>query len=109
MAQISVGAFDRVGLRLVPHHGVLSPVTDIAVSRESVREIMCSFGRTINQSLHDLRGALPDHLMRDDAARGTIYRRDDVGLRFFEPMKVNTSSSSTTSGAIMLGSPTGKL
>lgn len=70
---------------------------------------MCRFGRTINQSLHYLRGALPDHLMRDDAARGAIYRRDDVGLRFFEPMKVNTSSSSTTAGAVTTGSHSGKL
>jgi hypothetical protein len=47
--------------------------------------------------------------MRDDAARRPIHYGDDIGLRFFEPMKVNTSSSSTVSGAVTACSPMGKL
>ena len=108
MAQVSIDGFDRVGLALVVHRGVSTPVTQLAVHQRGVGEVTLSVWRAVNHTLQDFGRALPDYVVRDDASSGSIYRRDDVGLRFFEPTKVNNSSSSTTSGALTDCSEIGK-
>ena len=99
MAQVSVDSFNCVGLTLVVHRGVSAPVTQLAIHQRGVGEVTLSMWRAVNHTLQDCGRALPHHVVRDDASSGSVYRRDDVGLRFFEPTKVNSSSSSTTSGA----------
>ena len=107
MAQVGIDGFDRVGLALVVHRGMLSPITQLAVDERGVGEVPLSMWRTVNHTLQDFGCAFPHHVISDDTARGSIYGRDDVSLRFFEPTKVNNSSSSTTSGAATAGSEAG--
>jgi hypothetical protein len=47
--------------------------------------------------------------VRDDAARLPVNERDDVGWRFFEPMKVNNSSISNVSALVTARAGVGKL
>ena len=85
-----------------------APVTQLAVHQRGIGEVTRRVWRAVNHTLQDCGRALPHYVIRDDASSGSIYRCDDVGLRFFEPMKVNNSSSSTTSGALTDGSEIGK-
>ncbi len=99
MTQFSVHPFDRVSLALVVHRSVLAPVTQLAVDERRIGEVARRMWRAVDDALQNFGRALPDHVVRDDAPSRAIYRRDDIGLRFFEPTKVNNSSSSTISGA----------
>ncbi len=84
-----------------------APVTQLSIDERGVREATFSVRRAVNHTLQHCGRALPHHVVGDNAARRSIYGRDDVGLRFFEPTKVNNSSSSTTSGAASAGSEAG--
>jgi len=84
-----------------------APITQLSIDERGVRVVTWRMWRAVNHRLQDFWRALPHHIVRDNAARRPIYRCDDVGLRFFEPMKVNNSSSSTTSGAATAGSEAG--
>ena len=75
-----------------------APVTQLAVHQRGVGEVTLSLWRTVNDALQDLWRALPHYVVRDDTSSGAIYGRDDVGLRFFEPTKVNSSSISSVCG-----------
>lgn len=108
MAQVGIDGFDRGSLALVVHRGMSAPVTQLAVHQRGIREVTRRWWRAVNDTLQDFGCALPDYVVRDDASSGSIYGRDNVGLRFFEPTKVNNSSSSTTSGAVTDGSEIGR-
>jgi len=99
MAQVGVDRFNRVSLTLVVHRGVSAPITQLAVYQRSIKEVTWCVWRTFNDALQHCGRALSHHIVGDNAARRSIYCCDNVGLRFFEPTKVNSSSSSTTSGA----------
>lgn len=84
------------------------PVTQLSIDERGIREVTWRVRGAVNDRLQNFECALPHYVVSDDAARCAIYRRDDVGLRFFEPTKVNISSSSTTSGAATDCSEVGK-
>ena len=57
-----------------------------------------SLRRSIHDRLHDLRRARLADRPRHNAARRTVNQSHDISLRFFEPMKVNSSSISNVCG-----------
>ena len=108
MTQFSIIAFDRVGLRFVIHRLMSAPPTQFFVSVEGIRKVARGMWRGVNHRLHQLRRALPTDRMRDDAARRPVYDSDDIGLRFFDWTKVNSSSISSVSGGDALALGAGK-
>jgi len=58
--------------------------------------VLC-LGAPLDQILHALHGALPDHVPAGNAAGGAVYLRDKVDLVFLCVTKVNSSSSSAVS------------
>lgn len=85
-----------------------APPTQFFVSVEGIREVAPSVWRGINHRLHQLGRAFPTDCMRDDAARRPIYNSDNIGLRFFDWTKVNSSSISSVSGDVALALGAGK-
>jgi len=86
-----------------------APPTKFAVRVESVAKVVSGVRRSINDRLHDLWRARLADCPRHNATSRTIYDSDDVSLRFFEPMKVNSSSISKVSGFSMGTPASGRL
>src|SRR5688572_8384976 len=68
-----------------------------AVGDKGIGIIVTRKGRTVQHGLERCRGAFPNDIPADDAARDTIYIGDDVHLVFFSPINVNSSSNSLIS------------
>lgn len=106
--QVSIRALNRVGLALVIHHLMSAPPAEFFVSVEGIREVVGGVRCIVNDRLHHFWCAMKAYVPRDDATCVTIYDGDDVGGRFFEPTKVNSSSISSTSGLATGGAATGR-
>ena len=97
MAQFSVIAFDRIGVRFAPGDFVDAPVIPQAiVGIKGIAVVALSFGCFIHHLLDHLLGSLPDHFEAQIAAGEAIYDGDDEDLVFLSPMKVNSSSISAS-------------
>ncbi len=97
MAQFSVIAFDRIGVRFALRDFIDAPVIPQAiVCIEGIAVIALGFGCFIHHLLDHFLGSLPDHFEAQIAAGEAIYDGDDEDLVFLSPMKVNSSSISAS-------------
>ena len=94
MPQLSVIAFNRVGLALVIHRGVLAPPAQFAIRVEGITEVAFGVRRRVNDRLHYCWRSLLTNLVRDDAACRAVNEGNDECWLFLVPMKVNSSSIS---------------
>ena len=97
MAQLSIIAFDRVGVRFALGdfiHTLVVPQAIIGI--KGVAVITLGFGRFIHQLLDGFLSSQPYHSKAQVAAGEAIYDGDDEDLFFFSPMKLNNSSISAS-------------
>ena len=89
MAQLGVVGLDRVRLALARRDGVAARIVDKRVlGREIVGVVLGGLGAALHELLQGLRHPLPEDVPAQDAARGAVYLRDDVGDVFLAPTKV---------------------
>jgi len=97
MAQLSIIAFDRVGLVFPLGDFIRTLVVPQAIiGIKGVAVIALGFGSLIHQLLDGFLSALPNHSKAQVAAGEAIYDGDDEDLFFFSPMKLNNSSISAS-------------
>ena len=83
MAQLSIVAFDRIGLGLVQDRMILSAmVVDISIQRQSVTEVMGCPRRLIHHLLEFLPSAVLHNQPADKTTRGAIHGCNDVNFVF---------------------------
>jgi len=95
MAHFSIIRFDRVGFRFSFRDFIAAEVIpEQVVEVKAITEIPFGFRGLVHHSLERFLSALPNHFPAQNAARISIYERDDVDPVFLSPMKVNNSSIS---------------
>src|ERR1044071_6782894 len=85
MPQISIRSFYRVGLALVPHRCMLTPVAQLPIGVERITVVASRRWRLINDRLQEFRRAPEADLIGHDAGGRSIYDRADVGWFFLLP------------------------
>jgi hypothetical protein len=63
-------------------------VHERVIGRQVVRVVLSGLGAALHEVLQQLRRPFPQDVPAQDAARGAIYRCDDIGNAFFSPTKV---------------------
>ena len=104
MPQLSIVAFNAVGLALVAQGPMATGIVDQGmVGVEIVTVVLSSLGAAVEHGLQLGVLALPDDIPTHDTAGRAVYGGEEVDASFFSPMKVNNSSNSTVSGAATVG------
>jgi hypothetical protein len=89
VAQLRVIRLDGVGLALSRGDGVLAGIVDQpAVGWEGSGVVLAGLWTPRDEVLQPIERPLPDDVPAQDAARGAVYRRDDVGPSFLSATKV---------------------
>ena len=89
VAQFGVIRLDGVRLALSWGDGVLAGIVDQPfVGWEGIRVVLSGPGAPLEEVLPPLYGPLPDDVPAQDAARGAVYLREDVGTVFLSVTKV---------------------
>src|SRR2546428_14030407 len=102
MAQFGIVCLDRIGLAFVAHGVVLTGVIDQPrIDTEGIAEVARCLWAAIEHGLQSGFGSFPQHGPAHNAAAEPVDLRYDKDCVFFEPTKVNSSSSSfTCSGSV---------
>ena len=80
VAQRGVIRLNGVGLALSWGDGVLAGIVDQpCVGREGIGVVLVGLGTPLDEVLQPIERPLPDDVPAQDAARGAVYLRDDVG------------------------------
>lgn len=97
MAQLSIPAFNRVGVGFALRNFIDAPVIPQAfVGSKGVTVVALGLGSLIHHLLDHLLGSFPDDFAAQKAAGEAVYDGDDEDLLFLSPMKVNNSSISAS-------------
>src|SRR5207253_536558 len=109
MTQFGIVRLDRVSLAFVAHGLVLTGVIhQPRIDTEGIAEVARCLWAAIEHGLQGSFGSFPQYRPAHNAAAEPVDLRHDVDLVFFEPTKVNSSSSSFTSnGSLGLGGMAG--
>ena len=83
VAQLGVIRLDGVRLALSRGDGVLAGIVDQpAVGREGIGVVLAGLWTPLDEVLQPIARSLPDDIPAQDAARGAVYLREDVGPGF---------------------------
>ena len=100
VAQFGVVRLDGVRLALARGDGVLARlVHERVIGREIVGVVLGGLGAAFHELLQGVRRPFPEDVPAQNAARGAVYLRDDIGNVFFCATNVKSSSSSAVSTA----------
>jgi hypothetical protein len=98
VAQFGVVRLDRVGLTLARCDGVLARIVhERVIGREIVGVALGGLRAALHELLQGLCRPFPGDAPAENAARGAVYRRDDIGNVFLWATNVKSSSSSAVS------------
>jgi hypothetical protein len=89
VAQLGVIRLDGVRLALSRGDGVLAGIVDQpVVGREGIRVVLVGLWTPLDEVLQPIERPLPEGVPAQDAARGPVYLRDDVGTVFLSATNV---------------------
>jgi hypothetical protein len=89
VAQLGVVGLDRVRLALAGRDSMVAGIVhEPVIGLEIVGVVLSGLGAALEDLLQLLRAPVPEDIPTEDAARGAVDLRDDVGDVFFSPTKV---------------------
>lgn len=97
MTQLSVIAFDRVGIGFALGDFIRTTVIPQAgISTKGIAIVAPGFGRFVHHLLNGYLGSLPDDPKAQVAASEPVHQGYDEDSVFLSPIKVNNSSISAS-------------